>query len=186
MTVSVSSQMMLFLLSMGIGGAFGLVYDVLYLGRLLSPCGRVLSFLWDCLYLLACGLVTFLFLLAGNAGEVRFFLLEGELLGFLFYRFTLGVPVSKAMRWFAARTRSAAAETGRRLKRPVVCAGRRFGRFVSQKYGQMKKRPPKDRKVVKRCLKPVRKVMYNLFHRTHDKTAGSSAPEKEHFGGADR
>lgn len=178
MTVSASSQMMLFLFAMGIGGAFGLVYDILYLGRLLSPCGKLLSFLLDCLYLLACGVFTFLFLLAGNAGEVRFFILEGELLGLLFYRFTLGLLVAKAMRWFAARTRHAAASAGRRLKRPVVRAGQKMGALFSEKSGQIKKRWPKDRKVAQRCLKPVREVMYNLLYKVRHKMTKPAARKK--------
>lgn len=188
MIISVSSQMTLFLLSMAIGGIFGLVYDVLYLGRLLVCCGKFLSFVCDCLYLSACGVFTFLFLLAGNAGEVRLFVLEGELLGFLLYRLTLGGPVAKAVRWLAVHTRHTAAEVGRQLRRPAMQAGRKLGTMLSPKRAHFKKSNTQDRKVVQRRLKPACKVMYNLFYKAkaRHKAAKSVARKKEPFRGEDQ
>lgn len=180
MTVSVSSQMLLFLISLAIGGVFGLAYDLLYFIRLLFPCGRVLAFLWDCLYLLACGVITFLFLLAGNAGEVRLFVLGGELLGLLFYRLTLGILVSRALRWFAERMRKAVSAAGKSLKRPVVRAGTKLKAAFSKKSG------PKGPKVLQRCLKPMHKVMYNLSYKARRKAAKPVADKSKPFKGADR
>lgn len=178
--------MLLFLISIAMGGAFGLVYDLLYLFRLLSPRGHILSFLWDCLYLLACGVVTFLFLLTGNAGEVRLFILGGELLGFLLYRLTLGMLVSRAVRAFAAYVQRAAVAAGRCVKRPVVYAGRKMGKLVSQKYGEIKKTMPGKGKVSKLCLKPARELMYNLFHRTRRKAAGFAVRKRRKAHGSNK
>lgn len=183
MTVSVSSQMMLFLLSIGIGSVFGLVYDVLYLGRLLSSCGKVLSFVWDCLYLLACGAFTFLFLLAGNAGEIRLFVLLGELLGYILYRLTVGVLVSKGMHWLAASMRRTTAAAGRQLKRPVVRAKQKWSVLLSKKRKHLKKSGRRERKDAQRCLKPAGKVMYNLFYKARHIMTKLVMHKKESFRG---
>lgn len=186
MTVSVSSQMLLFLFSMGVGGAFGLVYDLLYLGRLLSLCGKVLSFVWDCLYLLACGIFTFLFLLAGNAGEVRSFVLLGELLGYVLYRFTLGTLVSRGVRRLAADMRRTAAAVGMQMKRPAVRARQKWSALLSKKSKHLKKSRRRERKDRQRCLKPAGKVMYNLFYKAWHITTKLVMRKKELFRGEDK
>ncbi len=184
MTVSVSAQMLLFCLSLALGGAFGLVYDLLYGFRRLFPCGRAPAFAADCLYLLLCGAATFLFLLIGNAGEVRLFVLAGEALGFVIYRFTLGVLVSRAVKAAAAQTRRAAFAAGRCLKRPASAAERKMGAFAVRTAGRIRKTASKGRKVAKTGLKPARLMMYNLSYRVRRGAAKKTARRRTGHHGA--
>ena len=51
--------------------------------------------LTDVLYFVLCSVLTFLFSLPFNKGSVRYFVIFGEAVGFVLYRFTLGEVMAK-------------------------------------------------------------------------------------------
>ena len=76
-------QTSVFLRSLGIGVLFGLLYSVFRLLRALGRDTLVETALQDLFFAAICAIGTFLFLLNDNFGQVRFYLLAGEGIGFL-------------------------------------------------------------------------------------------------------
>lgn len=159
--------MTLFLVALACGAGFGLLYGVLCFPRALLAPGRLPGLLWDAVYLLLCGAATFLLVLVESAGEMRFFVLEGEALGFLLYHFSLGGVLGRAMRAAGTRVRGAVLHAGRRVVvDPCVRAGKKWGAYWQKKRNMPKKIPAKARKAANLRLKPVWQMMYNHFYRT--------------------
>ncbi len=100
--MTVSGQLQMFLLSCGVGFLLGILYDVFRLLRMAFFKQALAVFIQDVLYWCACAVCSFLFILAVNSGEIRSFLLVGELIGWLIYYLTLGSLVMKANRLLIA------------------------------------------------------------------------------------
>ena len=91
--VSVSGQLQVFGLSVLLGVGLGLVYEVFRLLRLAFFSQKTVVFVQDVLFSLTALVSTFVFVVAVNEGQLRFFLLIGELCGFMVYYFTLGTLI---------------------------------------------------------------------------------------------
>lgn len=90
MSFSLADQTIYFLYSLLYGVLLSALYDIV---RVLRFCGINKSWhivVEDIVYFLVCAVLTFLFALPYNFGGVRYFVLIGESLGFVTYRFTLG------------------------------------------------------------------------------------------------
>ena len=87
--ISATNQSVTFLLSCALGGVLCLVFDILRSIRKVKEFGKVAIFFQDILFFVFCALVTFCFLLATTAGELRGFVLVGMVLGAVFLRLTL-------------------------------------------------------------------------------------------------
>ncbi len=90
MLFTVADQTVYFLFSLLFGVMISALYDVF---RILRFCG--FNRLWqiiftDILYVFICAVLTALFAMPFNKGDVRYFVLFGEAVGFVVYRFTLG------------------------------------------------------------------------------------------------
>ena len=88
-SLSLAKQTMSFFLSLGLGFIMGLVYDIFRLFRILFSKGKVGYFITDILYCIVFSFCTFLFFITVNEGQLRFYLLAGEILGFIIYHFFL-------------------------------------------------------------------------------------------------
>lgn len=164
MAVSVPAQMLVFLVACAVGAALGLLYDLFRIFRLIVPCGRVALALLDIFFFLLCAAATFLFLLAGNRGGIRFFLLEGELLGAVIWLLTVSRPLMRGARAATEQTRRAVRFCGERLRPPIRRLGGRVGaglRRSAQKTGGVVKKAVNP---LKMRLKPKRNMMYNKRH----------------------
>ena len=93
--VAIAAQTRLFMMSLGFGFLLGVVYDLCRIARLTVTRGKAAVFFMDVFYFLSAGIAVFLFMLAFNGGEIRFYLLLGIVLGFLIYYFTFGAFVLK-------------------------------------------------------------------------------------------
>ena len=72
-------------------GAFlGIFYDIFRIIRIFFKCKFWNVFIQDIIYFFLSGVSTFLFILFINSGEIRFYILAGELMGFTLYYLTLG------------------------------------------------------------------------------------------------
>ena len=91
--MSVSGQLQVFGLSVLLGVGLGLVYEVFRLLRLAFFSQKTVVFVQDVLFSLTALVSTFVFVVAVNEGQLRFFLLIGELCGFMVYYFTLGTLI---------------------------------------------------------------------------------------------
>lgn len=98
LTDTVSRQVYCFLMSIGVGALLGCVYDVFKLLHIFLPSKKIVVFIEDILYWIIAGFVTFIFILVFNSGEIRGFLLIGELCGFVIYYFLMSPFVIKLLK----------------------------------------------------------------------------------------
>lgn len=89
-TVSPSEQLKFFVISLAVGFAMGVVYEVFRLIRLISPKNRILCFVCDVLFMSLASLISFVLTVVINLGIVRWYILLGEVLGFFVYMRTAG------------------------------------------------------------------------------------------------
>ena len=87
---SVLEQAVIFLYAVALGGILCAVYDVFRIIRIAFGGKITAVFVEDIIFSIIALLLTFIFVVAFNNGELRFFVLLGELLGFTVYYFTLG------------------------------------------------------------------------------------------------
>ena len=90
MEITIAGQWELFLYAGLLGVLLGAYYDGFRIIRYLTAQGKRQTFFWDLFYFFSSGVATFLFLLAANQGQMRFYLLAGELIGWCLYHLTLG------------------------------------------------------------------------------------------------
>ncbi len=96
-----SDQALAFLWAVALGGGLGAIYDWFRIGRILWKKWWLFIFFEDLLFaLIAAAATAFCFTLT-NHGQVRWFLLAGEGLGFFIYFNTVGVLVVKQARLVA-------------------------------------------------------------------------------------
>lgn len=84
------SELYIFIYSCLFGAFLGIIYDLFRLFRVLFLCKFWFVFIQDIFYFLISGIGTFLFILYFNFGEIRFYILLGEAIGWMIYYLTLG------------------------------------------------------------------------------------------------
>lgn len=88
--ITVLEQTIIFLYATALGAMLCAVYDVFRIIRIAFGGKITAVFVEDILFSIIALVLTFIFVVAFNNGELRFFVLIGELLGFVAYYFTLG------------------------------------------------------------------------------------------------
>lgn len=102
MEQSVSNQIYIFLFAVIFGLILGVINDIFRFIRYLGFKSKISVFLQDVIYMSICGLLTFLFLLAFNNGEIRYFPLIGEFFGLVIYRYTIGLFTYKLFKFIVS------------------------------------------------------------------------------------
>ena len=95
-------QSMVFGCSCILGVALGILYDVFRIIRVVINPKNITVFVQDVIYFLTSGVITFLFVLAFNFGELRFYILIWESAGWTLYHVTLGYIIYKNFRKIVA------------------------------------------------------------------------------------
>lgn len=95
---SVHEQLVLFALSCGFGVALGVCYDLIRTFRLLVPHNQVLVLIEDILFLSGYAVFLSVFASAAARGELRFYYVIGNLIGFALYLVTVGSAVNRTLR----------------------------------------------------------------------------------------
>jgi spore cortex biosynthesis protein YabQ len=100
---SVTEQAELFLLSVLVGAALGVVFDAFRLLRAVFLTARksFLVHVADFIFVLFYTFVIFTYSAVSARGEVRFFIFIGSLCGFLIETLTIGDSVTKAVRYIS-------------------------------------------------------------------------------------
>ena len=184
----VTVQTMIFLRALAVGAVLGVVYDLFRIFRMTVRCGTVHIFVQDCIYYFFCGLVTFSFMLSSSAGQIRFFILLGELLGAVLYLTTLGVLVMKVssgiirfVRWLLGWIYKLTLQPVFRLFSWFFGI---FGRWFGAFFGALGKSQKKLTKSVNLCLKHKASMMYNLINSRFQKGQKKAhSPEEGHLQG---
>lgn len=95
---SVNEQLLLFGLSCVFGAALGIFYDVFRTLRVIFPHNSWLVVIEDVLFMSGYAIFLSVFASAAARGELRFYYVIGNFLGFVIYFFTVGSAVIAAMR----------------------------------------------------------------------------------------
>ena len=88
--LTITEQSLAFLYSLLLGTLLCAIYDVFRIIRIAFGGKTLAVFIEDIVFSLASIVITFVFVIAFNNGELRFFVLIGEFLGFVFYYLTFG------------------------------------------------------------------------------------------------
>ena len=88
--ISLTDQMQGFYLACITGAVLGLLFDVFRIVRILLNCKKISVFFQDLFCMFVAGVATFLVALATNWGQIRFYMLAGEAIGFCIYFLTAG------------------------------------------------------------------------------------------------
>lgn len=161
MGITLSGQLGVFLLSGVCGAILGAFYDFLRLFRLIVYSGRRQLFFQDIFYFFICGIVTFLFALAVNFGEVRFFLLAGEGIGWLVYHLTLGALVYRFSSLLVVFLKRIFSALNRLFLAPVKRAFKRLFSFWQNQFKKVTEKIKKKLCKSKRDLKQQENLLYN-------------------------
>lgn len=95
---TVHEQLVLFGLSCLFGGALGVCYDVFRALRVLMPHNTWLVVFEDVLFMAGYSVFLMAFTSGAARGELRFYFVIGNLLGFIIYFFTVGNAVISALK----------------------------------------------------------------------------------------
>lgn len=90
MFMAFSPPVQLFLLSILWGGALGVLWDIFRILRLGFGKNKIIVIIEDIVYAILFAVFTLLFFYFFTSGYFRFFVIIGELLGFLLYYMTIG------------------------------------------------------------------------------------------------
>ena len=159
MEISVSSQTIAFLLSCLLGAGLAAVYDVFRILRIALPQPAPVIAAQDFAYLLICAGATFFYLMTTVSGQIRLFVLVGEVIGWVLYYFTIGDVVMKA----AHTVIDFVYRLLRLLLTPFIFVGKRLYRILSRAGKKVEARAKKISTNGKMRLKQQRLLLYNLI-----------------------
>ncbi len=175
-----SEQLKLFLLSLGAGFFLGIIYDILRTVRLSFTRSKAAIFIFDILYFLIFGLFTFLFILAVNKGEIRFYLLFGEALGAVIYYFSFGIAAIKISDKIVKGVRTFFRVLFKVISAPFRFIFRIIKKIFSKVSAVFRKKQKKCKKNCKKLLPKLRLYVYNLRGIFKSRKGVSRGGETEH------
>lgn len=161
--VEQSQQMLIFLASLGVGFLLGVLYDFLRALRLSFTRGKWSVIIFDLLYFFMVAFLSYIFILASNKGEVRSYIIIGELLGAVFYYFSLGIAVIKLTDRFVSLLRRFYKYVFNIISFPFRLLKRLFQKVFGKLIIFLKKSRKKSQKIQKKVLPKWRVYVYNLF-----------------------
>lgn len=91
----ITEQVSVFLMAILCGLIIGIINEIFRFLRYMGAKSSVAIFIQDILFMSIIAFLSFFFSLCYNKGEVRFFILVGELFGFLIFRYTIGLLTGK-------------------------------------------------------------------------------------------
>lgn len=115
--INIADQTVTFVVSMGIGGLFCTVYDIIRAMRKVCINSFFAVFFADIIIWVIYAFLTFIFLMSRTNGEIRGYVLVGELLGFILWRVSMSKVIFPLFAWifinFAAVNRKISDHTGK-------------------------------------------------------------------------
>lgn len=162
-SVSQSEQLSIFIAALGVGFLLGVLYDVLRTIRLSLTSAKVAVVLFDLLYFFLFGLFTFLFILALNKGEIRSYIIAGELIGAVFYYISFGIAAIKFTNRFVKILKRFYEIVFRVISAPFRLIKRVFSHLSEKTRKLFRKTEKNSQKIRKKHLPKLRMYVYNLF-----------------------
>lgn len=158
-----SEQTLIFLSSLGVGFLLGILYDLFRAIRLSITKSRTATVIFDILYFFVFGFLSYIFILALNKGEIRSYIIIGEIIGALFYYFSFGIVAVKLTDKFVAIIKRIKTFVFNVISFPFRLLHRLF-HSAFLKIGEIfKKTEKKSSKMRKKLLPKLRLYVYNLL-----------------------
>lgn len=156
MNLSLTAQLQGFVISIAAGVFLGAYYDVFRIFRTVFQSERRAVFFQDLFYMLTAAFVTFLLALGVNYGEVRFYILAGEAIGWCLYYLTVGMVTYRVFRFVS-----------KIIRKFIIVPIKKLIAKISQFIFSIMKIIVKNTKIVavnqKKRLKHHRGIVYNHF-----------------------
>ncbi len=149
----ISSQLQVFLYSVGFGFILGFIYDIFRIVRTLIIKNNNAVPVQDIVYFLLCAVLTFLFLLVVNNGNFRFNILVALILGFAVYYLSLGRFFADFVISFSKRIIKSANVIAGLITTPY--------RFVAALFEKIYRKLPENLKNIKNSGKKAPKTLEN-------------------------
>ncbi len=161
-SVPQNEQLAIFVLSLGLGFLLGVLYDVIRALRLSVTRSKIILIICDIIYFIVFGLISFLFILALNKGEIRFYIIIGEVIGAVFYYVSLGIAVIKITDKVIVLLHKLYCLIFKIISAPFKALGRMFASFFTKTRKLFRKTEKKSSKIQKNLLPKARLYVYNL------------------------
>lgn len=87
--IALDLQIKIFLGSIAVGAILSFLYDIFKSIRFAFKSNKQHILFYDILYFFISAFITFIFILSVNCGEIRFYIIAGEIIGFCIYCMTL-------------------------------------------------------------------------------------------------
>ena len=139
------SQVMIFLFSAVLGAVLSLLFDFFRVCNALLKVNLKRIFFEDVLYFVLSAVITFLYMLVTNMGEIRFYIIWGEVLGWIIYRITIGKLIYKN----------------------TLIVVKFFIKWFSRLYKYMVSKLPKDK--IKKLFGPIKKLRIKFIKKLKPK-----------------
>ena len=158
--ISVGNQVATLALSLCLGFILCLIYDVLRAMRKTGFNSFLAVFITDILFWIFVAFITFIFLMSRTNGEIRAYVLLGELIGFIVFRFT----ASKL--WFKSLCVcfKLFVRVKRFLRRKTNIIYLKLENFITRFLKQTLLKSKNVLKSVKKLLKKASKVLYTVIN----------------------
>lgn len=178
-SVPQSEQLSIFVAALGTGFILGIVYDILRALRLSFTSSKVAVVVFDLIYCFIFWLASFLFIIAMNKGELRFYIVAGEIIGALFYYVSFGIAAIKITDAFVKYLKRFYSFVYKVLSIPFHLLKRVFINFKTKHQANRKKSEKNMEKLEKNLLPKLRMYVYNLsgmflISRNSEKKGGGS------------
>lgn len=178
-SLSLAQQTKGFLLALGMGFLLGILYDVIRIIRISISRGRALVVVCDFIFCALACLCTFLFCLTVNEGEIRLYLVLGEIAGFFTYYFSLGVIIfscsEKIINFIKKLLRS--------VFSAILFPFKWFFGIIRKSINKLLKKSRKNGKKLKNksnfLLKVNKLLLYNLFVKKRNLVDGEETESEE-------
>lgn len=154
MYLTLDSQLQGFLVSVLTGVLLGALYDIFRIYRTVFRPEKRAVFFQDLFYMICAAFVTFLLSLGVNYGEVRFYILAGEAIGWCLYYLTIGMVTIQVFRFISRILR-------RYLIGPVKRVFYRIFHWIFHKLKILCKNVKIAAENKKKRLKQHRQIVYN-------------------------
>lgn len=158
-----SQQLLIFITALGVGFLLGILYDILRAVRLSLTKSKKANIFFDILYFIFFALFSYLYIIASNKGDVRLYILAGEVIGWAFYYFSFGIAVIKLTDIFVAFLRKCYSLIFKIITAPFLLIIRFFHTVSNKMCQKFKKTQKKSSKIQKRVLQKAHLYVYNLF-----------------------
>ena len=180
--ITIAKETRLFLLSLAVGAGMSFLYDLLRVLRRRTAHRAAAVSLEDILYFLLCALLHFAFVLKDNRGQLRGYIMVGELLGWVGWHLSAGAVLVEAGSRLLGIVQRVVAGILRVLLFPLYCLYRLMRRVSAALSKVLEKILKKVIQKGKYTLKRKRLMLYNLigrFKRVNQKRGDCDGIEKE-------